>query len=630
MKFESKLISLIVKTVIGKIEMPELTAGMMEILIDNCSDRCIQDIYKFVNLRVDSLARLFSREQMRNLNISEERIDYVVSEIKDILANNEITDDVIEACRYDVESVQIYLWNIYYKGKDGDLEVEKYEGDIKKVLHCVAVSLIDLAKESGDFEKKILININSRCDDVEAALKKISMSLEMNKSKLDETNQLIIDLLLMIYEKVEKKECYVGKITALCSNEFKNDKKLDYIKKWNSRMFLHLYNEDNPITMADAFIMPECRWVNQELDIGIGRDDTFDVAVQSFLNYDKTASILVLGVPGVGKTTITAWLANKYQDNKKVHILRFRDWDTDELERGLLKAICNTFDVRRKNLDNTILILDGLDEMKPLDSRSELILKFLDEIRDFDNFKCIITSRTSYIDPEIFQVSCELKKFDIDKVEQFCKIITGQEIDKRDKVVTNLEVLGIPVILYLALMSNVDISQNPSKPELYDRIFAEKGGIFDKFYGKGAEYDSGRQVLRNPQNTKKYLSILRNIAYRMFEKNDLTMVKDRSVAEVESALQLAYEEVVNSVEFGIRYFSSSESGEKPVRLLLCGGGANLSNICDYLKEKLSIECDVLNPFTRVQFDAGVVDEAGLSVASANIYTPALGLALRKF
>ncbi|MCI5600087.1 MAG: type IV pilus assembly protein PilM [Hallerella porci] len=152
---------------------------------------------------------------------------------------------------------------------------------------------------------------------------------------------------------------------------------------------------------------------------------------------------------------------------------------------------------------------------------------------------------------------------------------------------------------------------------------------------RGKEFHSVRTLTSGSVSSviatlSRHLGIDAAMCHEMFEKNDLTMVKDRSVAEVESALQLAYEEVVNSVEFGIRYFSSSESGEKPVRLLLCGGGANLSNICDYLKEKLSIECDVLNPFTRVQFDAGVVDEAGLSVASANIYTPALGLALRKF
>ena len=128
----------------------------------------------------------------------------------------------------------------------------------------------------------------------------------------------------------------------------------------------------------------------------------------------------------------------------------------------------------------------------------------------------------------------------------------------------------------------------------------------------------------------RHLGIDEGTCHEMFEKNDLTMVKDRSVSEVESVLQLAYEEVVSSVEFGLRYYSTSESGEKPVRLMVCGGGANLPNLCEYLKDKLSIECEGLNPFARIPCDPGVVGDEGMPMALSNVYTPALGLALRKF
>ena len=154
------------------------------------------------------------------------------------------------------------------------------------------------------------------------------------------------------------------------------------------------------------------------------------------------------------------------------------------------------------------------------------------------------------------------------------------------------------------------------------------------FLHKG-EFHSVRTLTAGSVNSvvatlSRHLGIDAATCHEMFEKNDLTMVKDRSVAEVESALQLAFEELVNSVEFGIRYFSSSESGEKPVRLLLCGGGANLPGICDFLKQKLSLDCCILNPFMNMEFDPAAVGESGLSVALASIYTPALGLALRKF
>lgn len=127
----------------------------------------------------------------------------------------------------------------------------------------------------------------------------------------------------------------------------------------------------------------------------------------------------------------------------------------------------------------------------------------------------------------------------------------------------------------------------------------------------------------------RHLGIEEGLCHEMFEKEDLTMVQGRSVAEVESALQLAYEEIVGSVEFGIRFFSTSVSGEKPVRLLLCGGGANLPGICDYLGEKLEVKCETLNPFAKIPCEPGVADN-GVSQSLSNIYAPALGLAMRKF
>ncbi len=128
----------------------------------------------------------------------------------------------------------------------------------------------------------------------------------------------------------------------------------------------------------------------------------------------------------------------------------------------------------------------------------------------------------------------------------------------------------------------------------------------------------------------RHLGIEAATCHEMFEKDDLTIVKDRSVAEVESALQLAYEEIVSALEFGIRYFSTSESGEKPVRLLVCGGGANLPGVCEYFKEKLDIDCAPINPFAGIPCEPETVPEGGVSLSLSNLYTPALGLALRKF
>ncbi len=141
-------------------------------------------------------------------------------------------------------------------------------------------------------------------------------------------------------------------------------------------------------------------------------------------------------------------MANTYKNYDDMMILRFGDWELEELESGLLKAICHTLGCKKSDLEDKILLIDGF-----------------------------------------------------------------------------LEVLGIPVILYMAIMSKVEIRENPTKPELYQRIFAEQGGIFDRFHQEGTQYSTGAHVLRDPENIKKYLGFLQDAAFQMFQNNDLVLSK---------------------------------------------------------------------------------------------------------
>ena len=128
----------------------------------------------------------------------------------------------------------------------------------------------------------------------------------------------------------------------------------------------------------------------------------------------------------------------------------------------------------------------------------------------------------------------------------------------------------------------------------------------------------------------KHLGIDAKKCHEIFESGDVSCVEGFSEADVEAALQMSYEEIVSAVEFGIRYFSSHEGGEKPVKLYFGGGGAALPNLKNYIAERIGIETDTLNPFKNVVYSSGVVGEKGMSLALSNIYAPALGLAMRKF
>lgn len=343
--------------------------------------------------------------------------------------------------------------------------------------------------------------------------------------------------------------------SSIKEEKFQNNKKQDYIKNWNSRLFLHQDNDENPISLADAFIMPDYRICAYIRKIGIFINNTLEQTIEKFINYNETSTMLIIGVPGMGKTTIASWLANKYKMDNNVIILRFRDWESDILDKGILKAICKTLACKKEDLENRVLILDGFDEMKSLYIREKLLDDLLHNLLDYENMKCIITSRPNYIVTDGFQNSLEIKAFDVDKIELFCKKVAGISIDLSEKIEENLDVLGIPVILYMAIMSSIDIAQKATKPELYTHIFAKKGGIFDRFSHDGVAYSKGAHIMRNGENIKKYLAFLQDVAFKMFEKNDLSLSKSEYKIP-----ELAYEgNLVSVLEFPIKYLFENTS-----------------------------------------------------------------------
>lgn len=354
---------------------------------------------------------------------------------------------------------------------------------------------------------------------------------------------------------VEKHNNVKSKIRRFCYN-----KKQDYIDNWNSRLSLHQGQKAQRITLADAFVMPDYEIQECISSMGMTTKEMLDKTIDRFIKYRKTSTMLLCGEPGIGKSSIVSWLANKYKYDDRVIILRFRDWECHELECGLLNAICTTINCKKSNLENKILILDGFDEMKTLNSREILLSGFFDDILDFTNIKFIMTSRPGYLDFEDFHNVIKLLPFSDGKMKKFYKIITNTELDEVKMDYKNQEILGIPVILYMAIMSGIDISKNATKPELYSRIFAKREGIFDKFCHDGVSYDEGAHILRNSRNVENYLNVLREIAFKMFENNSSVLSKGeyqvpkltfqgKDVSILEFPIKYLFENTKSSIEF---------------------------------------------------------------------------------
>jgi len=549
-----EIVSAILKSIVSNKVENELAKNLIEISSDSIFETYIPEIVKFIYEGKSQIEKVLSKE---NLSFSDNKCDFVVAEIKDLVSNIELTDEIYRKCKYNAEDLKNFLWSKYSELKGNNIE---YENDIKKVLFLIAKELLTLKKESEEFETDLLIHISNTVDDTKTEVQKLFEDTNNNSNKLDKNAQILIQIQQILQILLEKIQTNNKDNDIINNKEFQNNKKKDYIKNWNSRLFLHVDNDENPLTLADTFITPDYKIHKQIKRIRFSNEDALDNVIDKFIKYDRTSTMLITGVPGIGKSSITSWIANRYKDNDRVLILRFRDWEPEELEKELLKAIYNTFGYKKSDLDNKILVIDGFDEIKLLYERDRLLDIFLNNITEFNNFKCIITSRPAYIHARRFENVIDLQEFGIDKVDSFYEKITGNNLKEKKKIESNLEVLGIPVILYMAIMSDVDIEGNPTKPELYNRIFAERGGIFDKFCSEGISYDKANQILRDPKNIKKYLKFLANIAFEMFESNTLLLQKEKSsIPELEigegkiSVLEFPIKHLFESTEFNVEF-----------------------------------------------------------------------------
>jgi type IV pilus assembly protein PilM len=191
----------------------------------------------------------------------------------------------------------------------------------------------------------------------------------------------------------------------------------------------------------------------------------------------------------------------------------------------------------------------------------------------------------------------------------------------------DVDIFGL-VNSYMATASDDDVQQTAAIVNIGEKkmsiAFVQNG----KFHSMRAMTGGSLDLVIAKLGT--HLGIDAAKCHEIFEKGDLSIVDGFSEAEVEETLKIAFEDLMSQIEFGIRYFSSSEDSLELNRILLGGGGASIPGLKEYIAERTGVETDTVNPFRYVECDSKVFGEGGISLSLSNIYAPALGLAMRKF
>lgn len=94
-------------------------------------------------------------------------------------------------------------------------------------------------------------------------------------------------------------------------------------------------------------------------------------------------------------------------------------------------------------------------------------------------------------------------------------------------------------------------------------------------------------------------------------------------------LQSVSEMLLSEIHKTFDFFRASPAGEMMQRVYLSGGCARTEGLIEYLREKLGIPVDELDPFRKIAMDSSTVDAATLR-AIAPAMAVVVGLALRSF
>ena len=96
--------------------------------------------------------------------------------------------------------------------------------------------------------------------------------------------------------------------------------------------------------------------------------------------------------------------------------------------------------------------------------------------------------------------------------------------------------------------------------------------------------------------------------------------------DAQSALSVTqrsvFDNLVEDIRRSLRFYAKQTGQSFFLKILLTGGAAETPGLTDLISSKLSIDCDVLNPFD------GVEGAGSLSVDNPSQYVLAMGLCIR--
>lgn len=344
------------------------------------------------------------------------------------------------------------------------------------------------------------------------------------------------------------------------------------------------------------------------------------------VNYGTTYSfgskhikvLFIKGHPGSGKSSLFYYLAylkshdRSFLQNYNFYFAKLTEiFDANDGKLNIqnpIEDLQNQIKIDLRIQKNIVLVLDGLDEIcvvKNFDI-NEYCYNLVRITHKFQNLKIIITTRLNYIkishndNKNVFNI--QLSNLDINDLKNWItKYFNIHNTSSKEKKLAEInvaymeknenrqiiEILAVPLLFYMIVVSGINVSKITSIGELYDQIFGE---LKKRNYNK-AEYDFEQKHginSRIPEKLARQIAI--EISKEMYSKNTLLLKvnsKDLRIAlnracsieynfdesdkkEIEKLFPITffYKESIDAVEFAHKSIMEFFVAEKLYQILV--------------------------------------------------------------
>ena len=385
--------------------------------------------------------------------------DYSWPKIKNVIKDRHDQNISTKKCRVIEKVLNIVTDNTYKNSDDLYVAIEIIFNEFKNhgdTLESVKCGLDVLGADASDQRCEIFL---------EKFYEEIRLDDDLYKAVMMDLEQKGIKISQEEFQKINEK---IDNLTEIVSS--RNDNKIDlpkrepiksrtqeYADKWNQNMFLNDFDrrDENAgvnVKLSEVYLeehLPHYIWGDNKNE----SSDLKDLLSEYIYEKNDNKMLLILGQPGIGKSTLITWIAANFSDRfddilvyKFASDLANMDWKNDRIYNRLLDELGFSYD----DLKEKTLILDGFDEVSINNSRKG-ILDSLYEDWIYDkrttNFSLIITCRVNYIE-ELEWVKCKyitLQPWNERQIKSFCDIF--QEKTKNSvsnitlKLLVNLDYL---------------------------------------------------------------------------------------------------------------------------------------------------------------------------------------------